>query len=388
MRELPAPGAWRGLLVVIPNWVGDVVLATPVLAALRESFAGSRICYLMRGYVSEVVRGGGWHDEEIHWPEQRAGGRRSSRIEENAPSRSGTASVPAQPKRWLGLVRAIREQRFDAALLLTNSFRSALTTWAAGVPRRVGFARDGRSLLLTDRLYNARANGRWTPTPVLESYLRLAEAAGCSATDRRLRLGVTAEQEEAGARLKRHYGLDLGVAYAVVNPGAAFGASKCWLPERFAEVCDRLEAERGLRAVIVGAPGEAALMRSIAERSRSAISCHDPPTTLGSLKPLIRDARVLVCNDTGPRHYGKAFGVPTVTIFGPTDQRWTDTDDVGEIKLQVSVECGPCQLKTCPIDHRCMTRLTTEGVMDAIGRVLDEVVATKRCGTALCVKAS
>jgi heptosyltransferase-2 len=189
--------------------------------------------------------------------------------------------------------------------------------------------------------------------------------------DRKLRLGVTPAQEHAGRQVLRHYGLDGGRPYAVVNPGAAFGAAKCWLPERFAEVCDRLEAEHGLRAVLVGAPGEVPLVRDIAGRATSEVICCDEPgTTLGSLKIVIREAVLLVCNDTGPRHYGHAFSVPTVTIFGPTHQAWTDTDYAGEIKLQVPVECGPCQLRTCPIDLRCMTSLTSDMVMRAIETLL------------------
>ena len=171
--------------------------------------------------------------------------------------------------------------------------------------------------------------------------------------------------------MKRHYGLDANTAYAVINPGAAFGASKCWLPERFAELCDRIQDELGLQAVIVGAPGEKPLMRHIAGLARGRLVCIDEPgTTLGSLKPLIRDATVLVCNDTGPRHYGSAFAVPTVTIFGPTHQQWTDTEYDREIKIQVAVDCGPCQLPICPLDLRCMTGVTTDMVMAAVNQIL------------------
>jgi heptosyltransferase-2 len=113
-------------------------------------------------------------------------------------------------------------------------------------------------------------------------------------------------------------------------------------------------------------------MREIVRLAKTDVICCDQPgTTLGSLKPLIRDAALLVCNDTGPRHYGNAFGVPTVTIFGPTHQEWTDTDYAGEIKIQVPVDCGPCQLPTCPLDLRCMTGVTSEMVMDKIRVLLD-----------------
>lgn len=349
MDERPGGESGRNILVVIPNWVGDVVLATPVLGALRARFPRARITYLMREYVREVVAGGGWHDAEVYWPPR--GWRREPRT--------------------LGLGGWLKRERFDLALLLTNSFRSALVAWLARIPRRVGYARDGRSRLLTDRLEPLKRDGKFVPTSVLPYYVGIAERVGCRVADRRLRLGVTPEQERAGAELARHYGLDDGRPYAVVSPGAAGGPAKCWLPGRFAEVCDRLQEEFGLRPVIAGAPREVTLMRTVAGLARrEVVCCAEPGTTLGSLKPLVRGATLLVCNDTGPRHYGAAFGVPTVTIFGPTHQAWTDTDYAGEIKIQVPVECGPCQLAECPADLRCMTGVTVGLVMDRIRELL------------------
>ncbi len=343
------PAECRHLLVCLPNWVGDVVMATPVLAALRRHFAGSRITYLMRDYVAEVVRGGGWHDDEVFWPPGR-GWRREARL--------------------VRLSRELRRREVDLAILLTNSFRSALALWAGGARRRVGYARDGRGPLLTDRLRPLRRGRRFVPSPVLDYYIRLAEHVGCAVPDRRLRLGISAAQRRAGEELLAHYGLSER-RFAVINPGAAFGAAKCWLPERFAEVCDLLIEQQRLVPVIVGAPNEYPLMRRIAELARRDPVCMcEPGTTLGSLKVVMQAASLLVCNDTGPRHYGIAFDVPTVTIFGPTHQEWTDTGYEREIKLQADVDCGPCQLPRCPLDLRCMERVTVEMVMDAVARLL------------------
>lgn len=343
------------ILVVLPNWVGDVVLASPVLAALRRRFARARVTFLLRAGLRDVVAGGGWHDAELRWPPRRLGASRR-------------------------LVGAIRRERFDVALLLTNSFRSAMIAWLAGVPRRVGYARDWRSWLLTDRLRPMRRAGAFVPVPMTAYYANIAERIDCPVTDLRLRLGVTAEDEAAAARLRAHHRLAPGEPYAVVNPGAAFGSAKCWPPERFAEACALLRERHGLRSVIVGSPGEAPLMRAIAAAARgAAVCCLEPGTTLGSLKPLIRDAALLLCNDTGPRHYGIAFGTPTVTIFGPTDPAWTATDSACEVRLREPVECGPCHLRECPLDHACMTRITSAAVLDAAERLLgrrDELVMT------------
>lgn len=349
----------RRLLVAVPNWVGDVVLATPILAAIRKHFSAVHVAFLLRPYVAEIVEGGGWHDQLIPWPR---GG--------------GVSSLAA----LRDLSRSLRRDHFDAALLFTNSFRSALAVRMAGIPRRIGYARELRAFLLTDRLRPLRRGGQFVPMPMLDYYCAIAEHVGCPVTDRRLRLGVTPEQEAAAATLARQYRLQAG-AYSIINPGAAFGASKCWPPERFAEVCDLL-FERGLPGVLVGAPGEKPLMREIARLARRPVTCCDEPgTTLGSLKALVRDAALLVCNDTGPRHYGNAFGVPTVTIFGPTHQEWTDTGYSGEIKLQASVDCGPCQLKRCPLDHRCMTAISPGEVITAAERLLAERGRKSAMGT-------
>jgi heptosyltransferase-2 len=337
------------LLVVLPNWVGDVVMATPVLAALRGHFSKAHIAYLGRKYIRDIVAGCDWHDDTSDWP-------------------------PSGSLRGLSaLVRKLKSEKFDAALLFSNAFRAALTIHLAGIPRRIGYARDGRSAMLTHRLTPLRIAGEFQPTPLLPYYEALAEAVGCSVPDRRLRLGITADQERAGRELQAHYRLRPPTRYAVINPGAAFGASKCWLPERFAELCTRLPAELGLTPVLVGAPNEFPLLDEITRGlTPPPIACKNPGTSLGSLKVLIRDAALLICNDTGPRHYGAAFNIPTVTIFGPTHQQWTDTGSLHELKIQAQVPCGPCQLKTCPLDLRCMHAVTTDHVLTACRRLLGD----------------
>jgi len=337
------------LLVVIPNWVGDVVLATPTLVALREHFRQAGITYLLRRYVAEVVEGADWYDELEYWPAP------------DDPARASTVT----------LVRRLRRGHFDLALLLTNSFRAALVAWLGRVRQRVGYARDGRGFLLTSKLKPLRKDGEYVPSPVLTHYAALAEHIGCPVRDRRLRLPISPRQCEEGEKLMQHYGLRNGVRYAIINPGTKFGSAKCWLPERFSEVCDLLVERWNLLPVVVGAPDERALMRRIAAGARRPVICADnPPTTLGSLKVLSAGATIHIGNDTGPRHYAIALGIPVVTIFGPTHQQWTDTGYEDEIKLQAKVPCGPCQLPRCPLDLRCMEAISAEMVMAAVETLL------------------
>lgn len=345
----------KRLLVVPPNWVGDVVLASPALAALRRRFSTAHITYLLRANLGAIVAGAGWHDAELHWPS--SGGARAE---------------------WglIELARRLRSERFDAVILLTNSFRSAAIAFAARIPRRFGYARDGRGLFLTDSLAPAKSGGRFTPVPVTHSYSLLAERAGAAVVHRKLALDVTSEQEQAGAALLEAYGLQRG-RYAVVSPGGAFGSAKCWPPERFAQTCRRLGDELDLDTLVVGAPAESELLGTIAEQGGPrAKAATRPPTTLGALKPLVRDAALLVCNDSGPRHFGLAFEVPTVTVFGPTDPAWTDTGAVHERIVRAAVPCSPCQLRTCPIDHRCMTEVTVQMVIAAAKSLLRAATQT------------
>ena len=351
-----------GILVVLPNWMGDVVLASPTLAALRAHFSGSKISFLLRRYVREIVEGCGWHDELIFWPDKSA---------RSGAARRGSASGEEQAAR--GVIASLRASGASTAVLLTNSFRSAWAVWRAGIPRRVGYARDWRSALLTDRLRPLKRNGQFVPSSVLPYYAALAEHLGCPVVDRALRLAASPAQEQAGEALKRHYGLEDG-RYALINCGAKFGASKCWLPERFAEVGRRISSELKLRPVLIGAPPEYPLLQQIAAAAGpDVVCCTNPGTTLGSLKPVVAGAALMVCNDTGPRHYAIAYRIPTVTIFGPTHQEWTDTGYDGEIKLQAAVDCGPCQLPSCPLDLRCMHGITADMVMQAAGRLLRQV---------------
>ncbi|MHC4064301.1 MAG: lipopolysaccharide heptosyltransferase II [Planctomycetota bacterium] len=347
----PSP---KRILVVLPSWVGDLVMATPTLRALREHFADASITLLTRPALTDLIDGGGWADQVMQWePKRRA--------------RRGESLV--------ALARQLRRRRFDWAVLLTNSFRSALLSRLAGVPRRIGYDRDGRGLLLTDRLAVTRVNGEIAVTRMVDYYGRLAEHLGAPPPGDKLNLVCDSESDQAIERRLRRLGIAEQTALVVISPGASFGASKLWLPERFAEVGDRLIDAHGAAVVVSCAPGEQETARRIGRMmSREAHILDDPVTTLGEFKSLIRRCDLSINNDTGPRHIAKAFGVPIVTIFGPTHPGWTETYYAPERKVSVPVDCGPCQKKACPLDHRCMTGVTVEMVVAAA----DELLAARR----------
>ena len=338
------------ILVVLPSWVGDFVMATPALRALRARFADASITLLARPMIAELVAGGGWADAVVQWEPKRRH-RRSFGL--------------------VGLAKRLRGGRFDWAVLLANSFRSALLVRLAGIDRRIGYDRDGRGWLLTDRLPVPRDNGSIKITRMVDYYGTLAEHLGCDPPGDKLELFVESSGEQALADRFGRLGVADRQPLIVMSPGASFGASKLWPPERFAGLADRLIDTHGATVLISCAPGEQAIARQIVGlMTRQAYVLDDPVTTLGEFKSLIRRCDLLICNDAGARHVAKAFNRPVVTVFGPTHPGWTDTDYPAERKVLIPVDCGPCQKKVCPLDHRCMTGISVDMVAAAADDLL------------------
>jgi len=207
-----------------------------------------------------------------------------------------------------------------------------------------------------------------------------------------INLGVTHQAKEAGAAMaatsQATTGLlqrlaDLGIRYrrsgcsdapplVVISPGAKYGASKCWMPERFAAVADRMVEHHNANVIITCGPGEERIAHNISrEMRRDGFVFDGPILTLGQLKSLIRRCDLLLCNDAGPRHFAKAFGVPVVTVFGPTHTEWTATEYAHERIVRIDVDCGPCQQRVCPLEHLiCMDRVTVDAVYKATSEFL------------------
>src|SRR5215211_5196012 len=343
------------ILIVQPNWVGDAVMATPTLRALRELYPAAHVSYLMRRYVKPVYAGMPWADQLITY-------------------RTGKTKAKAGKGQFFELAARLRAAEFDLAVLLPNSFKTALVCKMAGIKRVVGYERDGRSFLLTDKLLPQKENGRFVPSPIIKYYMGLAHYLGSASRDLRMQLFVTpGELREARDVLER-CGLspdtDRPASHGrppmvLLNPGAAFGAAKCWRAEYFAELADRFVDDLGATVLLSAAPKERAIVETIKRHMRHApVDLSNRGMTLGSLKEIVRRCDLMVTNDTGPRHIAAAFDVPVVTIFGPTHPEWTEIYYAKERQVAVKVFCGPCQKKTCPLDHRCMTRLTPGMVYD------------------------
>ncbi len=334
--------------IFLPNWVGDAVMATPTLRALRRHVGQhSRIVGIARPAVIETLAGTDWID---HWLAY--------------DPRSGNRDLHT----W-ALVRRLRECSLDSVVLLTNSLRTALLARASGARRRLGFARNGRGLLLTQRLHHHRQGARWVPTPVLDDYLRLAYALGCAPESPRLELATLAADEARADEVWDRLGLDTDQPVVALNCSGAFGAAKLWPAAYFAELAQRIVERLPAAALVLCGPAERDIARQIVALARRAgvVSLADEAPSLGLSKACVRRSRLMVTTDSGPRHFATAFGVPTITLFGPTHQAWSETHDPTAVALQRAVECGPCQQRVCPQGHhRCMTELSVEEVWDAV----------------------
>jgi len=335
-----------------PNWVGDVVMATPVLRAVRERFPAACVTLVVRKGLERIVHGAPWFDECIVY------GPRGMR--------SAGAFLPT--------VRALRRPRCALALVLPNSFSSALMFRLAGARRRVGYARDARSFLLTDALPRPSRDGRFRPTYMVDFYLALCEAAGIETERRDPELPFSgADAEAAGAVLDRR-GIRPADPLVLLHAGAAFGPAKRWPLSRFARLAEWIADECGARVAVIGGRNEVAAAAEVAREARVPIvDLTDCGIDLHLLKPVVARSRLLVTTDSGPRHYGIALGVPTVCLMGPTHPGYSTSGRPHDRLVRVDVPCGPCQRRACPLDHRCMERLTVEMVAEACRAALSDV---------------
>ena len=348
----------RNILIYLPNWVGDVVMATPALRALRRRFAGARFTCVGRQVSIDTLEGLGWFDASVvdpSWPR-------------------------ATAANFFRLARRLRQGRFDAAILMPNSFRTALAVRLARVPRRIGYARDGRGWLLSDRLEPRRDEaGAFVPLSAIDYYLDLARHLGAEVADRRMELAATAADDAAADAMLKEAGSRADKPLVMLNPGASFGVSKMWNADRYGLVADALIERFGAQIIINAAPNEKNVAADVAAAMKHAplINFADRDNTIGALKALMRRCRVLITNDTGARHFAAAMGIGVVTLFGSTDPRWAELNYSRERILRADVPCSPCQRKLCPQPagpryHQCMMAIAPDSVIDAAGELLSQ----------------
>ncbi len=336
------------IVVRVPNWIGDAVMCLPALMDLRNHFPHARVTILVRPIIGEMLSGHPGVDEVIIYAHQ--------------SEHKGLIGL-------LNLVRLVRRKQFDLAVLFQNAFEAAVIAWAAGIPSRIGYASDGRSCLLSESVPRPDRRALHHTRYYQRLVMAMTQSAG---EDRAPQLFLSPEMKSACARKFPEVCVPSDSMVIGINPGSVFGSAKRWMPERFAEVGDmlveRITGERSgapsVRCVLIGGKGEEVLGQTIARRMRFKPIVLSGKTTIQELMGILSRCSVLVTNDTGPMHVAQALGVPVAAVFGSTDPSNTAPHGQSQGVVKSAVRCAPCLLRACPIDHRCMTQVSVEQVVE------------------------
>ncbi len=337
----------QNILVRMPNWLGDLVMATPVLADLRRTFPAATITAMCQSNTAPLLL--------------------------NDPNINELFSFK-RPNGWIHrrqhyeIIDPLRKGEYDLGLLLTNSISSAWWLWRGHVKNRIGFKDTLRNLLLNKCVPFPK--NRETQHLVI-TYKALLEPLGIPVSDTPTRLYVSPQEVQEAKELLKRYGIHCGRHKLVgINPGAAYGSAKCWLPERFENVSRRLLEDPDTHVVFFGDPAGAPLVNAICKNLPERVVNLAGKTSIRELMALIKLCSVFLTNDSGPMHIAGALGTPLVALFGSTSAIKTGPYLTGKV-IHKHVECSPCYKRVCPIDFRCMTRIETEEVYRELKKMLE-----------------
>lgn len=334
----------KHILIRSANWVGDAIMTTPAMAAIRHHFPDACITLLAKPWVMPVFVNNPHVDQLLTY---QADGRHKG------------------PLGILRLSRDLKVHRFDLAILFQNAFEAALITWLAGIPHRLGFTTDARSLLLTHRVRTWRELKKGH---LVDYYTGLLTGAGMAPGRRRLILVLSEEERRRARQMLSASGVSPGKPVFGINPGATYGTAKRWPMDRFIALSRRLIDELQASVLIFGGPGEAQLGDQIAAKVGRGCVNFCNRTSLRQAMALIGCCQGFVTNDSGLMHVAAALDVPQVAIIGPTDAVATGPVNEASRMVQKMDSCyrAPCLLPHCPIDHRCMMAINVETVFNTV----------------------
>lgn len=350
------------LALMLPNWVGDACMATPTLRALRFGIPElSEFCWVGRPAPLMVLEGLPWADSTLCYK-----------------PRSKQSCQPGQQGTWnrRGLVRELRRRRMDAILLMTNSLSTALIAFMAGIPRRIGYARDGRGFLLTQRVRITDGNRDARNDPCIDTYLRLAEAMGCSIPSRRTELATTGADRQLADRFWHEVGFSPERPTILLNTGAATAETKRWPIEHAVRAAGELSRQHGYQILVHCGPAEREIANRIEDQTalpgvRSMGRWSSLP--LGLSKALIERSTLVISTDSGPRHIAIAMNKPVISIFGSIAPDMTRSYNEPETIVTLGLACQPCGKYECPLKHtQCMNGLDAERVVRAALLALEQ----------------
>ncbi len=338
----------ENILVRATNWVGDLVMSTPALAAIRKSYPGSRISVLVRPPLEGLLKGNPAVDDIILYDKKRYKG----------------------PMGIAKLARELRRRRFSRAILLQNAFEAALIAFMANIPIRMGYSTDGRGLLLTHGVKVAR---KTREKHQVYYYLDMLEALGLKSAGEKPRLYPGKEDRRDGANILKEHGISRGDLIVGINPGAQYGVAKKWYPERYGTLADRLIKNFGAKILIFGGAGDVSVAGTVEASMKGGCVNLAGKTSLEDLMALAGKCRLFVTNDTGAMHVAAALGVPTLAVFGSTDPVATGPFGKGCRVVRNPVYCSPCLKRTCPLKHyKCLESVSVDRVYSEAARMLEE----------------
>jgi heptosyltransferase-2 len=341
------------ILIRATNWVGDAIMALPALRAVRGRFPEAEIAILAHPYIADIYR-----DQQVS----------NSLI---TYDRKGAHAIFSGRERLAGELRA---QKFDIALLLQNAFDAAWIAWRAGIPQRIGYARDARTLLLTKSVAVPRPGE--IPAHEKFYYLELLRRAGwieAFPEESTITLNVPEQSRRRAAEFLVVSGARPAAMRIAVGAGASYGSAKCWPADRFAEVLSHLQQQIDADVILFGTTAEVRVSTAIASGMPRPPINLTGRTEVADLPALFSECHLFIGNDSGAMHVAAAVGLPVVAVFGPTDPQGTAPVTPKCTIVQQRPYCSPCFLRRCPTDHRCMTAVTPLMVESSARLWLSEV---------------
>jgi heptosyltransferase-2 len=344
----------KKILIRGTNWVGDAVMCVPAMKEVRRLFPGAQITLLIRPWVRDVYSAVDFVDEILEYDKQGL--------------HRGLVGVGK-------LIADLKHRRFDLAILLQNAFDAAFLAWCARIPRRIGYARDGRSLLLTDALPVDPDVRRMHQ---VYYYLDLLSSVGLPLQNRReneeskpsIAIGVRDADRHAARSMLGEKGIAVGDILVGINPGAFYGGAKRWFADRYAEVADALADQNRAKIVLLGSSTDHAIAEEVASHMKQPSVILAGQTSLGQLMGLLKECRLLITNDSGPMHLAAALDVPQLALFGSTSEIATGPFSRRAVVMKHPVDCNPCFLRECPTDFRCMKSISVQEVVEAAQGIL------------------
>ena len=328
------------------NWVGDAVMTIPALRQLRRVFPDSKIALHTHSWAQGIFQDADFIDEILTFE----------------PEKSGFKTVFDQAK-------ILHKSRFDLAIIFPNSFQSALIAKLGTAARQIGYATDKRSFLLSDALAvpvwrNERHEIFYYLNVVAEIEKRFFGETKVWEKEPQFDLTVSEERKTAARKILSENAVDLSKKIVAFAAGSTNSRAKRWHTESYAELNDKIQSVMNANVILIGSIDELEVSLEVAEKSKIKPIVLTGKTTLAEATAILSVCDLLVSNDTGPAHISAALGTKTLVIFGPTNPKTTQPWN-SQI-IYKNVECSPCMLRDCPIDHRCMTRISAAEVFEIV----------------------